>query len=56
MILNLLHWGKNNGAAHSYLAVLSDNLPALRLYSKLDLKNSIPTGTGLRNTTDAHAE
>ncbi|WP_245586047.1 GNAT family N-acetyltransferase [Paenibacillus pinihumi] len=38
MILNLLHWGKDNGAAYSYLAVLSDNLPALRLYSKLGYK------------------
>lgn len=35
MILNLLQWGKENGAAHSYLAVVSNNAPALRLYAKL---------------------
>lgn len=35
MILNLLKWGKENGAKSSYLAVISHNEPALRLYSKL---------------------
>lgn len=35
MILNLLKWGKQNGAKHSYLAVVADNEPALRLYSKI---------------------
>ncbi|RXZ79427.1 GNAT family N-acetyltransferase [Paenibacillaceae bacterium] len=35
MILNLLMWGKENGAKYSYLAVLVNNAPALRLYSKL---------------------
>lgn len=35
MILNLLQWGKENGAEHSYLAVLSTNKAALRLYSKI---------------------
>ena len=35
MILNLLTWGKEHGAKHSYLAVVADNVPALRLYSKL---------------------
>ncbi|BBI35522.1 GNAT family N-acetyltransferase [Cohnella abietis] len=35
IILNLLHWGKVNGAKHSYLAVVLNNKPALRLYSKI---------------------
>jgi len=35
MILNLLKWGKENGAKHSYLAVVLSNEPALRLYSKI---------------------
>ncbi|WP_028544412.1 GNAT family N-acetyltransferase [Paenibacillus taiwanensis] len=35
MILNLLKWGRENGAAYSYLAVVTQNEPALRLYSKL---------------------
>lgn len=35
MILNLLKWGIEHGAKHSYLLVVSNNAPALRLYSKL---------------------
>ncbi|MFD0620504.1 GNAT family N-acetyltransferase [Paenibacillus sp. GCM10027629] len=35
MILNLLKWGKENGARYSYLAVVANNAPALRLYSKI---------------------
>lgn len=35
MILNLLKWGKENGAKYSYLAVVLNNTPALRLYSKI---------------------
>jgi hypothetical protein len=35
LILNLLKWGKENGAKYSYLAVLFNNDPALRLYSKI---------------------
>lgn len=35
MLLHLLRWGKDNGAAHSYLAVVLNNAPALRLYSKV---------------------
>jgi N-acetylglutamate synthase len=35
MILNLLKWGKKNGARYSYLAVVLNNKPALRLYSKI---------------------
>jgi len=35
LILNLLKWGKENGAINSYLAVLLNNKPALRLYSKI---------------------
>jgi RimJ/RimL family protein N-acetyltransferase len=35
MILNLLRWGKENGARYSYLAVVLNNKAALRLYSKI---------------------
>jgi ribosomal protein S18 acetylase RimI-like enzyme len=35
MILNLLKWGKENGAKYGYLAVVANNEPALRLYSKI---------------------
>ncbi|WDH83394.1 GNAT family N-acetyltransferase [Paenibacillus urinalis] len=35
MILNLLSWGKDHGARFSYLAVVANNAPALRLYSKI---------------------
>ncbi|WP_274364120.1 GNAT family N-acetyltransferase [Paenibacillus thermotolerans] len=35
MIRHLLQWGKDNGARSSYLAVVANNLPAIRLYEKL---------------------
>lgn len=35
MILNLLKWGKEQGAKYSYLAVVSNNEPALKFYSKI---------------------
>jgi ribosomal protein S18 acetylase RimI-like enzyme len=35
MMLNLLKWGKENGATHSYLQVVAVNEPALRLYAKI---------------------
>lgn len=35
MILNLLQWGKKQGAISSYLAVVVGNVPAWRLYSKI---------------------
>ncbi|MBS4200798.1 GNAT family N-acetyltransferase [Bacillus sp. FJAT-49732] len=38
LILNLLKWGKENGAKFSYLAVVLNNKPALRLYSKIGYK------------------
>jgi ribosomal protein S18 acetylase RimI-like enzyme len=35
MIRSLLRWGRKNGAEYSYLAVVANNAPALRLYEKL---------------------
>lgn len=35
LVLNLLQWGKQNGARYSYLAVVANNHPALRLYEKV---------------------
>jgi len=35
LILNLLKWGKENGAKSSFLAVLLNNRSALKLYSKI---------------------
>ena len=35
LMLNLLNWGKENGAESAYLQVMLNNAPALRLYSKL---------------------
>lgn len=35
LVLNLLKWGKENGAKYSYLTVLLNNEPALKLYSKI---------------------
>lgn len=35
MILHLLQWGVQLGAKYSYLAVVANNRPALRLYEKL---------------------
>ncbi len=38
MLLNLLQWGKENGADYSWLAVMLNNKPALRLYGKIGFK------------------
>ena len=35
LILNLLKWGRENGAKYSYLQVMRSNAPALKLYLKL---------------------
>lgn len=35
LIMQLLSWAKTNGATHSYLMVIANNAPALRLYEKL---------------------
>ncbi|MGG1658465.1 GNAT family N-acetyltransferase [Brevibacillus sp. NRS-1366] len=35
LVLNLLQWGQEQGAKYSYLQVLQDNQPALRLYEKI---------------------
>ena len=38
LILNLLDWGKQNGARRAYLQVMLSNAGALRLYEKLGFK------------------
>ncbi len=38
LLLNLLEWGKDNGATKAYLQVMLNNAPALHLYSKLGFK------------------
>lgn len=38
LLLNLLQWGKENGADYSWLAVMVNNKPALRLYGKIGFK------------------
>jgi GNAT superfamily N-acetyltransferase len=35
LVLNILHWAKENGAKKAYLQVETDNKPALNLYAKL---------------------
>jgi GNAT superfamily N-acetyltransferase len=35
LVGHLLYWGKEHGAAYSYLAVLRNNAPALRLYANM---------------------
>jgi N-acetylglutamate synthase len=35
VLLHLLNWAKENGAQHAYLQVMTNNQPALSLYSKV---------------------
>ncbi len=35
VMLNLMRWGKQNGARHAYLQVMQNNAPALHLYARL---------------------
>lgn len=39
LVLNLLHWGRENGAERSYLAVVAGNKPAVSLYSKMGFQD-----------------
>lgn len=38
LIQNILHWGRENGANYAYLQVVLNNVPALKLYSKIGFK------------------
>lgn len=49
IMVNLLKWGKENGAQHAYLQVLLNNAPALRLYSKLGFQENYRYWYGLKN-------
>lgn len=40
LMLNLLKWGKENGAKNAYLQVMLNNAPALSLYSKLGFQEN----------------
>ncbi|UOQ84929.1 GNAT family N-acetyltransferase [Gracilibacillus salinarum] len=40
LMLTLLQWGKENGAAQAYLQVVSDNTPALNLYATLGFQEA----------------
>jgi ribosomal protein S18 acetylase RimI-like enzyme len=35
LMLSILKWGKDNGAHHAYLQVMTQNTPAVRLYTSL---------------------
>lgn len=38
LVLSIWQWGAEHGATHSYLQVVQDNAPAIRLYEKLGYK------------------
>lgn len=40
LILNIIDWGKKQGATQAYLQVVMNNIPALNLYAKLGFKES----------------
>jgi ribosomal protein S18 acetylase RimI-like enzyme len=42
LMLNVMQWGKTNGAQVAYLQVMLDNPPALHLYQKLGFREVYP--------------
>ncbi len=42
LLLNLLMWGKTNGATHSFIQVVQQNEPAIKLYKKLGYQITYP--------------
>lgn len=42
LVLNLLHWGKAQGAQTAYLQVMANNNPALRLYHQIGFRDLYP--------------
>jgi ribosomal protein S18 acetylase RimI-like enzyme len=52
LVSYLLNWGAVNGAVNSYLQVVADNTPALRLYEKTGFKELYRYWYRIRNGND----